>query len=365
MTQEAKGMDEKPRPVVEAMAQTLKVLITGFEPFGGHQRNISAEVAQLLSGLQTVADPWTGDALHLLCETSILSVDVDGSLATANRWRAGERWDAILHLGLCEQCETPRIERLARDHINMRLPDNAGRQLVDDVIDGNGDRGCWLDPTAWRKEAFDTSFSVSTDAGAYLCNETYFRTLSAVASSESNPIPAPCLFVHLPDEDRLSRVDALVFVRQVLAHLVRPTPPNTIHVMAAHLAIDGGLHVVTQRPVGDTDEGAWEYPGGKCEAGEAWHETLHREIQEELGLEVKPVRLLGTWLRHHNGLVFAVHLADCQWAREQNGISLMAHDDWQWADPRTEPTWAWAGRDGEFYEFIRELSHNQVEDSPS
>jgi pyrrolidone-carboxylate peptidase/8-oxo-dGTP pyrophosphatase MutT (NUDIX family) len=366
MTHGAEGMDEKPSPVGHAMAQALKVLVTGFEPFGNHVHNISAEVALLLAGPQTLADPWTGEELSLLCETTVLTVDVEGSMETSNRWTAGERWDAILHLGLCEQCDAPRVERLAKDVINMRLPDNAGRQLERQVIDGTGDRGCWVDPTFWNTDDFETTFSVSTDAGSYVCNETYFRTLSAVSSSpDAEPLPVPCLFVHLPDEGRLSCLEALAFVRQCLAYLVRPFPPQTVHVMAAHLARPDGLHVVTQRPTGDADAGSWEYAGGKCEPGEAWHETLQREVREELGLLVHPVRLLGSWLRRRDNNVYAIHLADCHWSWQTAEIKLTAHDDWQWADPASPPSWKWAGRDGEFYEHIRSLSHNQVEASPS
>jgi mutator protein MutT len=57
-------------------------------------------------------------------------------------------------------------------------------------------------------------------------------------------------------------------------------------VVTAAVIEDHGRYFVTRRQQGVHLEGCWEFPGGKCEAGESIHACLKRELREELGVEV-------------------------------------------------------------------------------
>jgi len=57
-------------------------------------------------------------------------------------------------------------------------------------------------------------------------------------------------------------------------------------VVAAAVIEDGGRYFVTRRQAGVHLEGYWEFPGGKCEAGETLAACLARELMEELGAAV-------------------------------------------------------------------------------
>ncbi len=60
-----------------------------------------------------------------------------------------------------------------------------------------------------------------------------------------------------------------------------------VDVAAAVIERVDGSFLLTQRPVGKVYEGYWEFPGGKVEAGEDIADALHRELREELGIEVQ------------------------------------------------------------------------------
>lgn len=61
---------------------------------------------------------------------------------------------------------------------------------------------------------------------------------------------------------------------------------ETIDVVAAVIEREGKI-LITRRPAGAHLAGLWEFPGGKPQAGESAAEALRREIEEELGAEVR------------------------------------------------------------------------------
>jgi 8-oxo-dGTP diphosphatase len=58
-------------------------------------------------------------------------------------------------------------------------------------------------------------------------------------------------------------------------------------VVAVALIDPDGRVLIAERPPGKAMAGLWEFPGGKIEAGETPETALIRELDEELGIQVK------------------------------------------------------------------------------
>ncbi|PZO08861.1 MAG: DNA mismatch repair protein MutT [Lysobacteraceae bacterium] len=63
-------------------------------------------------------------------------------------------------------------------------------------------------------------------------------------------------------------------------------PDRPVHVVAAVLRDARGRILLARRTAGRDLAGAWEFPGGKVEAGETPMQALDRELHEELGIRV-------------------------------------------------------------------------------
>jgi 8-oxo-dGTP diphosphatase len=66
----------------------------------------------------------------------------------------------------------------------------------------------------------------------------------------------------------------------------------------------GGRYLIRRRPEGSAMAGYWEFPGGKCEAGEAPEAATARECLEEVGVGVVVGELVHRVIhRYPHGLV--------------------------------------------------------------
>jgi len=107
--------------------------------------------------------------------------------------------------------------------------------------------------------------------------------------------------------------------------------PGVIEVAAGIVFREGRVLIARRRPQ-DHLGGLWEFPGGKRQPGESYEACLHRELREELDIEVqvgerianithdypeKSVHLeffLCRWVRHEPR---AVGCSDFAWVRRE------------------------------------------------
>jgi 8-oxo-dGTP diphosphatase len=83
-------------------------------------------------------------------------------------------------------------------------------------------------------------------------------------------------------------------------------------VVTAAVVERSGEFLVTRRPRGAHLEGYWEFPGGKCDAGEDLTACLRREIIEELGTAVRVGEEIHTVSHAYPDRVVELHFFRCE-----------------------------------------------------
>lgn len=70
--------------------------------------------------------------------------------------------------------------------------------------------------------------------------------------------------------------------------------------------------LISQRRAGDRFANLWEFPGGKQQPEESIEQCLHREISEELGIDIAIVRSLPPIKHTYPGLCVRLHPFLCR-----------------------------------------------------
>ena len=92
--------------------------------------------------------------------------------------------------------------------------------------------------------------------------------------------------------------------------------------------------LIAQRKRGKSLEYKWEFPGGKREAGESLEECLHRELLEELHLDVKVGDFFMESRYEYPDFSIALNAFWC--LAKTNKIDYMdSHEQIRWIDPLT------------------------------
>src|SRR5688572_5349945 len=112
-------------------------------------------------------------------------------------------------------------------------------------------------------------------------------------------------------------------------------PPSARSQMRIDAAIAvvtrGGKVLVCQRKDDDTLGGYWEFPDGKCEAGETLEQCLARELREELAIAARPVVRLTTIEHDYPHTLLRLHPFVC--AHESGEVQHLECQASHWIDP--------------------------------
>ena len=168
----------------------MKLLLTGFEPFGGSNINPSEKVALALHGRKI-------GLLEII--STILPVDGEIAPIVLLNEIASHMPDAILCLGEASRRPAISIERVALNLKDYRIADNRGNKISDQPVraDGPAANFSTLPVRAILDRLLEAGVPVelSLSAGAYLCNQVFYTLMDYLASHRMNQ---PAGFIHLP-----------------------------------------------------------------------------------------------------------------------------------------------------------------------
>ena len=164
-----------------------KLLITGFDPFGGAAVNPSWQAVRQLPDR-------VGD--FELCKLEIPTV-FDLATRVVLKKAAQFRPDVILCVGQAGGREAVTPERIGVNIRDARIADNAGNQPKGEFVASDGPAAYFatvpVEKMAMAMEAAGIRATVSNSAGAFVCNDTLYGILHHYAGTEVR-----CGFIHVP-----------------------------------------------------------------------------------------------------------------------------------------------------------------------
>src|SRR5688572_16843072 len=180
----------------------MRVLVTGFNPFGKHRSNPTQRLAKE-ADRRSVG----GAVLH----GRVLPTEFRKCDRMIEKALKETRPDAVLMFGLAAARKKIAIECVALNVDHSETPDNAGKKPWRRAIDPRGhvllEATLPIDRLHAALRRAKIPVSVSYHAGTYVCNHAFYRTLRRAGR-------ARVAFIHVPERappKRLRRaLDALV-----------------------------------------------------------------------------------------------------------------------------------------------------------
>ncbi len=164
-----------------------KLLITGFEPFGGEKINPSWEAVSRL------CDEINGYSLVKLCLPVIFGEAAENVLNAARDICP----DVIICVGQAGGRNAITPELVGINLRNGSIPDNNGNEPQDEEIIAGGDKAYFSSlPVRRMAEAVNAAgilSQVSYSAGAYVCNDVLYTLLAHFQNTKTR-----VAFIHIP-----------------------------------------------------------------------------------------------------------------------------------------------------------------------
>lgn len=167
----------------------MKLLVTGFEPFGGENINPSSEVLKLFP-------EWLGE--HQII-TLVIPTVRRKAIQKVKEALELHQPEVLILLGQAGGIGELHLEKVGINLDDFRIPDNEGNQPIDEVIYEDGENAYFsnlpLKKIAQKMSEVGVKASISYSAGTFLCNHILYGSLYLGAKYYPN---LKTTFIHLP-----------------------------------------------------------------------------------------------------------------------------------------------------------------------
>lgn len=178
----------------------MKILLTGFEPFGGDKVNPSQLLIEWVAKVtQDETFVLENEEGRVQIATVLLPTEFFGAKQVLTAILQDEQPDVVISLGQAGGHSSIAVERVALNLQDARIPDNEGYQPIDQVIELKGETAYMATLPVKRmvnalKQAGIPSH-ISYSAGTYVCNHVMYYVLHQAMTHYPNMKAG---FVHIP-----------------------------------------------------------------------------------------------------------------------------------------------------------------------
>lgn len=168
------------------------ILLTGFEPFAGDTFNPSWALARRTAEIL--------ESSGIRAHAGLLPCVFETAPVVLNDLLQHQTPQLVISLGLAAGRNALSLEKVAINHIDARIVDNAGEQPIDTPVAADGPNAYFS--TLPLKRALEeikaqgssVPVEVSLSAGNFVCNQVFYALMHALAGQED--IRAG--FIHVP-----------------------------------------------------------------------------------------------------------------------------------------------------------------------
>ncbi len=167
----------------------MKILITGFDPFGEEKINPAYEAVKLLPDVIKTAE------IYKLEIPTVMNTSIEKTIDKIEEIKP----DIVINVGQAGGRYTITPEKVAINLNDFRIPDNEGNQVNDEVIYEDGENAYFttLPVKSMVKKMNDEGIpaSLSYSAGSFICNHIMYGILYYI---NKNNLNIKSGFIHIP-----------------------------------------------------------------------------------------------------------------------------------------------------------------------